>query len=309
MAANTFSDLISTLKLVSFTSTTNSLTAPNLLSLLNRSYRSYISPFLKTLRDEWQVAKDDVELTTDSSGRVTIPNSVASTLRTVAWRNNSILYPLTRVEPENAFAYQQQSTIPAGFMLKGYQLVILPVQSSAYTIVVSYMKRAPTGVLEESAGEVVNVAGYDLTLDVVPLAWQSSAPTSVDLISNESPFSVVAEDVACSLAGNVLTLSGISSSLLALGQWVSDVGTSPYPNLPIEIHPLLELDVINTLFGTIAGDKRQKAAQNDRDMMRKELALLMSPRAQGNSKPIVNYNAPGMRGYGRYGRYGGGGGF
>lgn len=305
MAANTFSDLIATLKLASFVSTTSSLTAPDILKLANRSYRSFIVPFLKTLRDEWQVAKVDYSATTDSSGRVAIPNSVASTVRTVAWNNNGRLIPLSRIEPENAFAYQRASSTPAGFMLKGYELQILPIQSSAWPIVIAYMKRPPIGVLEEDAGEVTNVAGFDLTLDVVPLAWQASAPTSVDIISNESPFSPIAEDVACSLVGDVLTVSGVSSSLLGIGQWVADVGASPYPNLPIELHPLLELDVICTLLGTIAGDKRLKPAKDDRDAMRKDMLSLMAPRSQGSIRPIVNRNAPGMGGYGWFNRYGG----
>ncbi len=306
MAANTFSDLIATLKLASFVSTTSSLTAPDILKLANRSYRSYIVPFLKTLRDEWQVSKVDYSATTDSSGRVAIPNSVASTVRTVAWNNNGRLIPLSRIEPENAFAYQRASSVPAGFMLKGYELQILPIQSSAWPIVIAYMKRPPIGVLEEDAGEIDSHVSLALTLGAVPLEWQASAPTAVDLISSESPFSPVAESVAVvSLVGSVLTLTGIDPALVVDGFWVADVGASPYPNLPIELHPLLELDVICTLLGTIAGDKRLKPAKDDRDAMRKDMLALMAPRSQGSIRPIVNRNAVGMGGYGWWNRYGG----
>ncbi len=305
--AETFSSLIQTLKLKAFQSATSSLTDPNLLVLVNDSYRSTVVPFCKSLRDEWQVAKDDYIATTDSDGRIDIPNSVASTMRTVAWKSDQYLVPLTRIEPENAFRYQQNSgsQTPGGFMLKGYQLVILPTQATGFEIHVAYMRRPPEGVLEEDAGEVVGVSGFDLTLDAVPLAWQASAPTSVDLISNNSPFSPIAEDIACTLAGNVLTLSGISSSLLAVGYWVSDVGTSPFPNIPTELHPLLELDVINTLFGTMMGDKRGPAAAKALAEMKMSMLKMMGPRTQGNTRPIVNYSAPGMSGLRFGGRWGG----
>lgn len=307
MASQTFSDLIATLKLASFVSTTSSLTAPDILTLANRSYRSYVVPFLKTLRDEWNVAKTDYDATTDSNGRVTIPDSVASTIRTIAWNNNGRLIPLSRIEPENAFAYQVQQSTPVGFMLRGYELQILPIQTAAFPIVITYLKRPPVGVLEESAGEIDSHVGLALTLaGQVPLAWQSDIPDAVDLISNNSPFSPVAESVTVvSLVGQVLTLSGISASLVADGFWVSDVGTSPFPNIPTELHPLLELDVICTLLGTIAGDKRLKTAKEDREAMRKQLWALMAPRTQGSIRPIVNRNAPGMGGYGWWNRYGG----
>ncbi len=303
----TFSNLIRMLKLKAFVSTSNSISEPDLLALCNDSYRSTVVPFCKSLRDEWNVAKDDYVATTDANGRIGIPDSVASTMRTIAWQSNQYLVPLSRIEPENAFRYQQNSNsqTPAGFMLKGYQLVILPTQASGFEIHIAYMKRPPEGVLEVDAGEVIGVSGFDLTLEAVPLAWQSSAPTSVDLISNNSPFSPIAEDVACSLVGNVLTLSGVSSSLLGVGQWVADVGFSPFPNIPTELHPLLELDVINTLFGTMTGDKRGPAAMKALEAMKLSMLKMMGPRTQGNTRPIVNYSAPGMSALRWGGKWGG----
>lgn len=307
-APGSFSDLIELVKLKSFTSTTTSLTEPNLLALLNDSYRSFVVPFLKTLRDEWNVAKADYVANTDANSMVTIPNSVASTMRTVAWKNNALLYPLSRVEPENAFGYQNATSVPQGFMLKGYQLVVLPIQTASYELHISYMRRPPTGMLEEDAGEIESHSGPALTLAEVPIAWQESMPATVDLISNNSPFSPVAEGVTVASLNSttrVLTLSGIDSGLIEDGFWVSDPGSSPFPNIPFEIHPLLELDVVCTLFGTIAGDKRLKSAVDARKQLRDDLYRVMAPRTQGSIRPLVNRNAPGMQGFGWWSRYGG----
>ncbi len=306
--AETFSSLIATLKLKAFQSASSSLGDPDLLRLVNDSYRSFIVPFCKSLRDEWNVAKSDYVATTDSDGRIDIPNSVASTMRTIAWKSDQYLVPLTRIEPENAFRYQQNagSQTPAGFMLKGYQLCILPTQTSGFEIHVAYMKRPPEGVLDTDAGEVDSHVGLALTLADVPVSWQEEAPAAVDLISNNSPFSVVAESVTVvSLAGSVLTLSGISTGLVEDGFWVADVGFSPFPNIPTELHPLLELDVINTLFGTMMGDKRAKAASEARADMMAGMLKMMGPRTQGNTRPIINYSAPGMSGLRFGGRWGG----
>ena len=190
---------------------------------------------------------------------------------------------------------------PGGYMLKGYQLVVLPAQGSGMSINVSYLKRAPEGVLDDDAGEISSHIGLALTLTATPTDWQSTAPTAVDLISNLSPFSPVAESVAVvSLASNVLTLSGISTALVSNGFWVADVGYSPFPNLPTELHPLLEADVNCTLLNA-AGDKRLKAAMEIKAELAKDLRQLMSPRGLGSPRPVINNSAPGMR-VGRWGR-------
>ena len=299
---HTASSAISRIVLKAWTSTARGLSDSQLLELLNDSLRSYVVPFTKTLRDEWWVS-EDIELTTDSDGKVAIPNSVASTLRTVAWNNSGILCPLPRIEPESSFGYQPSSSSgnPAGFMLRGYSLEILP-RCASVPLVLTVMKRPHDMVLDGDAGEIASHASLALTLEDVPLAWQSSAPTAVDLISNESPFSPIAEDVTVSsLAGSVLTLSGISASLVEDGFWVADVGETPFPNIPIELHPLLEQHVIVTMFAGL-GDKRLDAAGDLLKKYEADLRRTMSPRTQGSSRPLLNPTAPGMRsGFWRYG--------
>lgn len=300
----TASDAISRIVLKAWTSTSRALSDAQILELLDDSLRSYIVPLTKMLREEWWVGKDDVVLTTDSEGKVTLPNSVASTLRTVAWNNAGILQPLARIEPESAFGYQPGGgSLPAGFELRGYTLRILPVNANIQ-LHLTIMKRPPQMVLESDAGEIESHSTLALTLADVPLAWQAAAPTAVDLISSESPFSTVAEDVeVVSLAGSVLTLTGISSSLVEDGFWVSDPGTSPFPNIPIELHPLLEQHVITVMY-TGLGDARLKGSAELLKKYEEDIRRTMSPRTQGQVRPLLNPNAPGMRygwrwGYGR----------
>jgi hypothetical protein len=135
-----------------------------------------------------------------------------------------------------------------------------------------------------------------LTLASVPVAWQSSAPTEVDVISGDSPFSALAESVeVVSLVGSVLTLTGISASLIERGCWVANVGETPFPNIPIELHPLLQRSVITELYaGT--GDKRLDGSMQLQMKLEADIKATNAPRTQGNSRPIVNRSAPGMGG-------------
>lgn len=295
----TASDAIERIKLKSWTSTSSALTDAQLLDLLDDSLRSYIVPFAKQLRDEWFVEKTPITVTTDANGQVTLPDTVASTLRTVAWDNNAQLVPLTRVEPENAYTLLSSGSpgVVCGFLLRGYTLQVLP-PTPGLTLTLTAMLRPAQMVLEDDAGLVVSQAGEALTLSAMPLAWQSSTPDEVDVITSVSPYSrTFAALPVTSVAGLVLTLQADPGDVV--GSWLTVVNTNPFPNIPIELHPLLEQDVICTMFQGL-GDKRLNGVMQRKAEMEKTLLRLMSPRVQGSVRPIVNRNAPGMNNWRRW---------
>lgn len=295
----TASASIARIKLKGFVSTSGSLTSAELLDELNDALRTDVVSFLKTVRDEWFT--DGVEnVTPDSNGRIVMPNSVASTLRTISWNNNGYLVPLPRIEPEAALGYVNNGAgRPAGYVLRGYGLDILPNNVGSITVKLEFMERPAEMVLEEDAGLIESHVSLALTLADVPLAWQSSAPSEVDLISNVSPYSVVAERVeVVSLVGSVLTLTGIDAADVEDGFWVSDVGTSPFPNVPVELHPLLQQYTLCTL-GQSLGDKRLDGWQRRLQQLEVKLKALIAPRVTGSARPILNPTAPGSN-YGRW---------
>lgn len=293
MAAYTASGNIARVKAKGFVSTATSLSDPEVLGWLDDSLRSYVVPFLKKVRDEWFVSGTE-SVTPDENGRIPLPNSVASTIRNIWWNNNGQLTPLARVEPERQYLYVNSGSQPAGYMLRAYEIQILPNNVGSVPIRIDFMERPADMVLEEDAGEIQSHLGLALNLASVPLAWQESTPATVDIISSVSPFSVVATEVeVVSLVLNQLTLTGIDSSLVEDGFWVTDVGTNPYPNIPIELHPLLQRSVITELYsGT--GDKRLDASMKLQTKLEADLRSTLAPRTQGSARPIVNPSAPGM---------------
>lgn len=291
--------LINRITLKAYTSASRSLSDQQILDLANDSLRSYIVPLASTLREEWWVGKTDIVVTTDANGAVTIPDSVASTLRTVAWNNAGILTPLTRVEPEAAFQYQPQTGMPLGFTLRGYTLFVLP-STPGIVLHLACMLRPLQMVLTENAAEVSSRVSNVLNLVSVPLAWQEEAPTVVTVVKGASPFSPVETyDVVFLDVPNKQIIIGVtddSYQSIEAGDYVSDEDTSPFANIPVELYPLLEVDVIATLFQGL-GDKRLKGILDRKKELEMMAKRTMAPRTQGNARPIVNPAAPGMRGY------------
>lgn len=297
----TASGSVARIKLKGFVSASGSLGDSDVLAELNDALRTDIVAFLKSVRDEWFV--DGTEsVTPDSDGRIVMPNSVASTIRAIWWNNNGQLTPLTRIEPEASFAYINNGAgQPAGYMLRGYGIQILPNNVGSVSIKLDFMDRPPEMVLEEDAALISGVGGAALTLDSVPLAWQSETPDAVDIISSDSPYSAVVESAGVvSLVGSTLTL-GASFDDIESGFWVSDVGTSPFPNIPVELHPLLQQYVICTL-GQSFGDARLGGWEKRLMQLEEKLRVLVAPRTQGSARPLLNPSAPGARiGRGRWG--------
>jgi hypothetical protein len=293
------SALIEKIKLKGFISQSTSLSAQDLLVFLNDSLTTYIQPWTSTLRTEMWVGKANIELTTDSDGFAAMPASFLSTTRTVAWKCSAYNVPLTLVEPENTFNYQNQSSLPVGFTIRGYSLQVLPPQ--ACTLVLTAMLPLSVCVLEEDAAEVDTIAGNVYTLASVPLEWQANTPAYLDVISSVNPFSTVVSSVAVtSLVGNTLTLATDPGVLGPI--WVANVNETPFPNLPIELFPLLELDALCAIF-MATGDKRFQIAEKQKDDMHKLLTKSMAPRMIGNARLIVNNHAVGMNGAYRGGWY------
>lgn len=289
--------LIERVTLKCFTSQSSSLTPQQILDLANDSLRSYLVPLTQTLREEWWVGKADIELVTDADGAVTVPDSVASTLRTVAWSNAGILVPLTRIEPEASFGYlAMNSNQPIGFELRGYTLIVLP-KVAGITLHLTAMLRPPQMVLVEKAALIESSAGPALTLDAVPVAWQEETPDEVDLISGVSPFSKLDtyEVVSLDVPTGVLTLA--ETPTLASETWAADVGAAPFANVPIELYSLLEMDVVCALLAAV-GDKRLGASVKRKEELEGLAKRTLGPRTSGNSRPIVNSSAPGMRSFG-----------
>jgi hypothetical protein len=284
--------MVERITLKAYVSQSTSLTPQQILDLANDSLRSYVVPLASTLREEWWVGKSDIVRTSAADGSVTVPDSVASTLRTVAWNNAGILTPLSRVEPESSFQYlPAASTLPLGFELRGYTLFLMP-PTPGIEVHLTAMLRPPQMVLGQNAAKVASQTGPALTLVTVPLEWQETTPTQVDVVSGVSPFSRVDTFGVVSLVGKVLTLS--STPTISGEAWVSDVDTSPFANVPIELYPLLELDVVATLFQGL-GDKRLKGILDRKKELESFAKRTMGPRTSGNARPIVNGSAPGMR--------------
>lgn len=290
-----------------YLSTSTSLGSQDIVNKLNESFYSYLVPLITSQSEEFFIDRKTIKVTSDQNSQITLPDSVSSSLRTVTYYNNGNPYNLTRIDPKDEVNYigQQQTQYPYGYMLTGFTMTLLP--KGGPTEVHLRVERRPSEiVLNSNAGQITAVSGSVLTLNNMPIAWQESAPTLVDVVSDNSPFSplVTQAQVASVTGTTTLTLQNVSASDLALivvGSWVADPDCSPYANIPKDWYLLLQLDVVCSIMQT-EGDQRLKGLMQRKDEIEKRLMRTMAPRTIGSVRPIVNYSAPGMGMGRRWGR-------
>lgn len=94
---------------------------------------------------------------------------------------------------------------------------------------------------------------------------------------------------------------------IEVGDYISDLGFSAIPQIPVEAHAYLaQLTAVKALEGL--GDRTgMEAAQEKADLLKKSLLVMISQRVDGSVKKVVNpsgglrvNNGLWRRGYGRF---------
>lgn len=272
-----------------------SLTSADVLALYNEEQRTYMAALLKSTREEYLVNEANYDVTYPTTGLVRVPpRCIASALRSVAIldsQSNPVF--LTRIEPENASGYPGTGT-PAGYMLRGNLLQLLPAPSGTGTLRLGFLQRPSTIVDESACGVIslINTGTKAVTISASPSTFSSSTP--FDLVQGVPPFSALSIDQAATKASQVYTFANTLPTGLAVGDFICLAGETPIPQLPLECHALLAQRVVVKLLEA-QGGPRYDAAKASMDEMRRDLVELLSPRVTGSNRVIVNPYGPGMR--------------
>ncbi len=179
-------------------------------------------------------------------------------------------------------------------------MTLVPTPSTG-TLRLFYFGR-PNSLVATSA--VATISSIDVTrLIVTTTATIPSTMTSgvsVDFVDATPGFRSLAIDQATTgtVAGTTVTLSTALPASVLAGDYVCLAGESPVPQIPVELHPLLAQRVVVKALEALAPDK-MVAAKAICDEMRKSALTLLTPRAEGSARVIVNRYAPG---FGRFGR-------
>lgn len=301
MATNLFtaSYFLASLKRKGWVASSTALTTADILDFINTAMRVHLAALLKSARDEYLVNEADYNVTlVAGTAQYRVPTRCTAAALRAVWVVDSQgnLAPLTRIDPESRHDYPGTGS-PAGYMLRGHTLQVLPTPSGAGTLRLAYLQRLSSVVEVAECGliTVINTGTGALTLSATkPSAFTTSE--TYDLVAGKQPFSVLATDIACSAAsGSSITLTAASlPSGLAAGDYVALAGQTPIPNVAEEYHEFIKHQVIVDIL-TATGGARLDAAKAKLKDVSADVLRLATPRVTASARPVVNSLGPGMR--------------
>ena len=274
-------------------------TAAALLDKLNTEQRLYLTRVLQSVREQYRQAYYDIT-TTAALKRYAIPaRAVAAGIVAVAKINSDA--SRTPLNFFSDYRVQESNTPTAGdCYLEGNELVLFQ-DPGAITLRVTYNRRLSELVLEASARAITAINTGTKTITVAASPSTFTSRTTMDLIKGTPHFDTYGIDLACSSIGASATSIVFTATLptsLAVGDYVALPGESPVCNAPWEMHDLLVHKAAHAWL-LERGDPRAGSVakllwgEDGKGGMEADALSLLTPRVQTDSKPLINFNAPG----------------
>lgn len=269
-----------------------------------------VVPLIMSCREEYFVTFEDIAV--PGNREITLPEeAVGAKLRSVCWVSQLsplVLTNIPRIDLDvvAGVGFSNYATL-AGFYIQGNKLMLWPNTSVPVgtTIRVFYYKRALNLVSPSFYGQVVaiNSGTNTLQLTFVPSTWDTG--TLLNSVGYMPPFDVDASPTIVSKSSPSLVVNDVTG--IVVGDYVSELGFSAIPQLPIEAHQYLaQLTAVKALEG-LSDENGMRAAQSKADMLRKNLLVMISQRVDGSVKKILNpsggfrvNNGLWRAGYGRF---------
>jgi hypothetical protein len=272
-------------------SSDNTLASADYISFINDEIQTSLVPLVMSTREEFYVANSDVSLTGGTASYPIPSRAIGAKLRNVQILTGTEYATLSRLEPENVAS--GVSGAPEGFYLQGNNVVVYPTPSSSGTLRLSYFIRPNRVVALTECSVIATLPGSQVV--TVTTAGSAFPTTSIgyDFIKATGPgFECHSIDALATRSTTTLTFAAALPSALAVGDYIALAGETPIPQIPVELHPLLaERVVVRALMAL--GDPKVAVHEASADRMQKAALTLLTPRSEGSTRRILNFNAPG----------------
>lgn len=282
-------------------------------TLANDELQGEVTPLIMSTREEYFV--DHYDVAAPDNKRIPFPdNTVGNKIRSICYLQQGspdILINLPRIDLDviAGVGFTNYNTL-AGFYIEGNDLVLYPQTSvpSGTVIRIYYYRRTLVLASPSEYGQVSSVDPNSNTvvLSFVPNGWQVG--TKLNAISSKPPFAASNQEVEIvNLSAPSIILSSVEG--IKVGDYVSELGFSAIPQVPIEAHAYLaQLTAVKCL-ESLGDAQGMDIALKKAESLKKALLVMISQRVDGSIKKVVNPTG-GLRlnaGIGRFGRGGFGG--
>lgn len=286
-------------------------------AMANDCLQGEVVPTIMSTRQEYFVSF--VEVTNPADGIIDIPEvGVGAKMRSVCWVQTpgSVLQmvSLPRLDLDVVAGYGMANSTPytiAGYYVQDNQIFIYPNTGipAGQTIRIYFYRRSLVLVDSNSYSRVSSVDAVNNEIQVERVPTNFAVGGFVNTVSSEPQFPIT------KARAEILTISNPTIGLdsvegIAVGDYISELGYSAVPQIPVEAHAYLaQLTAVMALQGLGQSTAADKAAEKA-EVLKTNLFVMFSERSDGNIKKLVHPKG-GIRaasglggwGYGGWGRY------
>lgn len=270
----------------------------DLISIMDGEMKTIIVPQIMSAKQEYLVSSYDQSISSGQTKFFIPHQAIGGKLRDFVLVNaDGKEIGIDRYEPEDVKTGGDEWT-HRGFFVDNDQVNLLPTDGDfvGYSARMKIFRRPNNLVLESKAAKVtaINTSSLEVTCDKMPSHFTTSL--TYDFVKGKPSFRCHAENKSIStIVGFVLKFSETLPEDLAIGDWVAETGFSPIPQIPYELHPLLEQRVVIKCLEGMKDRTGLELASKAYDEMLNQFGFIVAPRVDGTPQKAVSRR--GISGY------------
>lgn len=269
-----------------------------ILNILNEEMDIGLIDTLMTLHEEHLVVPTVISpYKVDNTGyRYIIPSrAIGSKLRDLFFVNGDNFWELSRIDLDEIGdfnSYNNFQSLGANlFYMQGDEIVVVNGTMSGTTELTAYFYIRPNEIVLEST--CAQISSIDRTtgiiqFDILPKSFNTL--TIVDFIQNKNPNKILGTDIAIlntNLNNRTITMNpSLIPDRLMVGDWIADVGMSPYPNVPMELQPVLAQRAVVAILEALGDSANLGNALGKLRRIEKSVQKTLDNRVEGAPKKI-----------------------
>lgn len=261
----------------------------SMLNFANRKMKDSVVPVIHSLNAEFFVTRTLVEIIPQQVIYPLPTRAMGRKLRDIKLKNqNNNRSPLPQIAIEREQFYRA-SSVPTGFFFYGDRIELIPTPTAEGYFLELWWFIPPGNLVPVSQAAVVqSITDDDVTVDSVPAEITNGA--LIDFIAGTQGNSILGYDeTITNISGNTISFgTDVVPDDLAAGDYISIAQTSPVLQLPDDAEPYLVTLTAMEILQAISDFDGYNALREIRDEQKKNLMLLLQPRAEGEPIPLIN---------------------
>jgi hypothetical protein len=273
----------------------NTFSTSEILSLAYDELKNKVIPLMVSTREEFFEATTDVALVANQASYALPTRSIAGKLGEISYIDASgNQQDLSRITKDQLAYFNFNGTgQPNAFSFKGSKVTVYPTPSdSTGYIRMSYHLRPNKFVAETEASQITAINTGTNVVSVGALTNSDFTTGAIcDFVANIYGYETVGLDYSITnVSGTDVTFASLPSGL-AVGDWLCVAKESPVIQLPDEMLGFLIALTAKRLLESQGDSGPLKVLEARTKEIERDLLNLLSPRIEGGTKKVVNFNS------------------